>query len=91
MRWCGRASGLARPRANQTTIGVLEHNLLGIPPEPGTAAALVVAFRRAGTCLTHRPLDVTTASDAQRIARCASCGNRMHLGDAGEWVVTAAS
>jgi hypothetical protein len=76
-----------QPRANPTRIAVLEHELLGIPPEPGTAAAVTVALRRAGTCLNHDPVDVTCVDDPGPNAMCAGCGAAMVLGAQGSWVV----
>lgn len=75
------------PRPNPTAIAVMENDLLGIPPEPGTAAAVCVALRRAGTCLTHDPIDVTCVDDPGPNAMCAGCGAGMVLGENGAWVV----
>lgn len=75
----------ARPIANPTRIAVLEHDLLGIPPEPGTAAALTIAIRRTGTCFKHDPVDVTVLGDPQPSAVCARCGNCMVLNEDGAW------
>ncbi|QJT04369.1 hypothetical protein G9272_32140 [Streptomyces asoensis] len=80
----------AQPRANPTRIAVLEHDLLGIPPEPGTAAALVVAMRMTGTCLEHDPADVTGFGDARSSGVCVRCGVRMVLDEDGEWIAARA-
>jgi hypothetical protein len=69
-----------RPRANPTRIAVLEHDLLGIQPEPGTIAALAVVLRKAGTCIEHKP--VQAAPDS---AVCTGCGRTMHLKEDGTW------
>ena len=74
-----------RPRANPTRIAVLEHDLFGIPPEPGTAAALTIALRRAGTCVEHDPVDVTSFGDVRPSALCGRCGTCMVLGEDGDW------
>lgn len=85
-----QAPAPVRPRANPTRIAVLEHDLLGIPPEPGTAAALTIALRRAGTCMTHEPVDVTTFGDPRPVGQCGRCGAHMVLDDGGAWVVAEA-
>ena len=74
------------PRPNATLIAVLEHALLGIAPAAGSAGALAVGLRGAGTCLTHQPV-----ADVSRIpvqfARCAQCGRGMGMGESGDWEV----
>ncbi|MEU1800886.1 hypothetical protein [Streptomyces sp. NPDC019937] len=35
-----------RPRADHVRIAELEHELFGIEPEPGTAAAFIIGLRR---------------------------------------------
>lgn len=75
----------ARPRANPTRIAVLEHDLLGIPPQPGTAAALAIALRRTGTCLEHDAADVTGFGDARPSAVCVRCGVHLVQGEGGGW------
>lgn len=76
-------------RANPTRIAVLEHDLLGIPPQPGTAAALIIAMRRIGTCTEHAPVETTGLDDARPTALCTRCGVAMVLED-GEWRTAAA-
>jgi hypothetical protein len=76
------------PRANATRIAVLEHDLLGVSPAPGTAAAVALALRRAGTCFEHQPVDVTTWSDEPgRQMLCTGCGNYVLPTDDGRWQV----
>ncbi|MEU9400574.1 hypothetical protein [Streptomyces sp. NPDC048242] len=86
-----RPRTLPPPRANATTIAVLEHELFGIPPKPGTVAAVVIALRHAGTCATHQPVDMATMDAPQPVARCARCGATLALRDDGEWTVPAPS
>ncbi|MEU5596838.1 hypothetical protein [Streptomyces sp. NPDC020298] len=74
------------PRPDYTRIAVLEHDLFGIQPEPGTAAALVIGLRRAGTCLTHQPVDTTMLGDPVHVGICARCGTSMTLNEDGHWV-----
>jgi hypothetical protein len=69
-----------RPRANPTRIAVLEHDLLGIQPEPGSVAALAVGLRRAGTCIEHKPIQAASSS-----TMCTGCGRTMHLKEDGTW------
>lgn len=75
----------ATPRPDYTAIAVLEHDLFGIKPTPGTAAALVVAMRRTGTCLTHQPVETTTFGESISNGVCTRCGTPMVLNDAGDW------
>jgi hypothetical protein len=78
----------APPRANPARIAALEHELFGTQPEPGTWAAVTLALRRAGTCLTHRPVDISTLDERPGTrAVCAGCGRPMRLGDDGAWQV----
>ncbi|GGR71069.1 MULTISPECIES: hypothetical protein [Streptomyces] len=76
----------APPRANATRIAVIEHDLLGIPPEPGSAAALVIAMRRTGTCIEHEPVETTGFHEARRHGLCTRCGAAMVL-EEDEWRV----
>lgn len=73
------------PRANQTAIAVMEHDLLGIKPEPGTAAALAIGLRRTGTCLQHQPIDTTAINDPRHNGLCTRCGQHMIRDDHGNW------
>lgn len=72
-------------RANPTRIAVLEHDLLGIQPEPGSHAALAIALRRTGTCIRHQPVEVTSFSDPRPVGLCTGCGANMVLNDTGHW------
>jgi hypothetical protein len=74
-------------QVNHTHIAVLEHDLLGIKPEPGSMAALAIALRRTGTCLKHQPVEVTSLEDPRRNAICSGCGTTM-VENNGEWTVT---
>jgi hypothetical protein len=73
-------------RPNPITIAVLEHDLLGIQPESGTAAALSIGLRAAGQCWQHKPAATLTASPV-REAVCTQCGRRMRLDDEGRWML----
>lgn len=78
MKWFRRKPDQPPPaKANTTRIAVLEHDLLGIAPEPGTAAALAIALRRTGTCLKHQPVEVTALADRRKNAICTGCGAAM--------------
>jgi hypothetical protein len=66
------------PVANPTRIVVLEYDLLGVTPTPGTAAAAVIALRRLGTCLEHDPIDVGTLGQIPGTSViCGRCGNHL--------------
>ncbi|MEU5442733.1 hypothetical protein [Streptomyces griseofuscus] len=73
------------PRPDYVRIAVLEHDLLGIQPRPGTAAALIVKMRRAGTCLAHQPVDTSILGDPAPTGLCGRCGHAMVLGSDGNW------
>jgi hypothetical protein len=86
--WRRRRSQVVPPRSNPTRIAALEQELLGIRPEPGTWAAAALALRRAGTCLTHRPIDVSVLGEQPGSrAVCAGCGRAMRLCEGGEWQI----
>lgn len=77
------------PRPNYTAIAVLEHDQLGIQPQPGTAAALVIALRKiAANCTAHQPIDTTPFAQVGRSGMCARCGCDMVQDGGGEWVTT---
>lgn len=84
MKLWSRRPAPARPRANLTTIAVLEHDLLGIPPEPGTTVAPAIALRRLGTCFEHQPVETTELGEQPR-GICARCGTAMIQDDGGRW------
>jgi hypothetical protein len=66
------------PVANPTRIAVLEHDLLGVTPKPGTAAAAVIALRSIGTCIEHDPIDVGTLGQIPGTSViCGRCGNHL--------------
>jgi hypothetical protein len=76
-------------RPNYTAIAVLEHDLLGIPPEPGTVAAAVIGLRKAvANCTAHQPVDTTTLGELGRRGVCTRCGCDMVQDGDGEWVKT---
>lgn len=76
-----------RPRANPVQIAVLEHDLLGIRPEPGSPAALTIALRKTGSCFEHRPVDTTAMDDAHPTALCEGCGRHMVQDSEGHWQI----
>jgi hypothetical protein len=83
--WPRRKPTALAPRANPTRIAVLEHDLLGVQPEPGSPAALALALRRTSDCITHQPVDITTLSDRRPVGLCQSCGRHMVHDTNGEW------
>lgn len=77
----------APPRANPTRIAVLEYELLGIPPTPGTAAAVAIALRKAAAeCMSHDPVDTTSFATPGRTGLCRRCGCSMVQDGQGNWV-----
>ncbi|MEW1754177.1 hypothetical protein [Streptomyces angustmyceticus] len=60
----------AAPRPNYTSIAVMENDLFGIQPKPGTAAAAIVGMRRIGECLTHQPLGIEGATATASAENC---------------------
>ncbi|WP_073946508.1 hypothetical protein [Streptomyces kebangsaanensis] len=88
--WPRRRTTTAQARADPIRTAVLEHDLLGIKPEPGTAAALAIALRNTGTCIEHQPVDATTYEDRRRTGLCARCGQSMLQTDDGCWRVAEA-
>lgn len=77
----------APPRPNYTAIAVLEHDELGIQPEPGTAAALVIALRKfAANCTAHEPVETPMFAQPGRVGMCARCGCSMAQDGDGEWI-----
>lgn len=79
---------LATPRANPTRIAVLEHDLFGVKPNPGTMTAAVLALRRAGTCSEHKPVDISAVGERPGThGLCTQCGQRVTPGPDGGWAV----
>lgn len=88
------------PRADPLRIAVLEHDLLGVQPEPGTAAAFAVNLAASGrrlrevmakpvdpeTCPHEDVVETTMVSQARRVGICCRCGADMVEDDAGDWV-----
>lgn len=72
---------------NYTATAVLEHDLLGVQPQPGTAAALAVGVRSAGHCLNHRPIATVTSGAPISSGTWAGCGRGMTLNDNGIWEI----
>lgn len=85
--WRRRPAPAPQPRPNPTVIAVMEHDLFGIKPEPGTMAAAAIALRRAGDCLAHQPVDITQLGDPGPVGLCTRCGKHMVQDDDGKWRV----
>lgn len=82
-----RPTPTTAPRPNPTEIAVLEHDLLGVQPEPGSMAALAIALRRTGTCLTPQPIETTGLADPRPTGMCTGCGANMIQDDHGDWLI----
>lgn len=74
------------PRPNYTAIAVMEHDLLGVQPEPGSIAAVTIALRKIGACVTHQPVETTTLGAPAPVAICTRCGTSLALNEEGDWV-----
>lgn len=77
-----------RERPNPDYIAVLEHDLLGIVPEPGTPAARAVALAKPvdrTTCPHEDVIDVTQLGQARPTGMCQRCGADMVESDEGDW------
>lgn len=76
------------PRANPDRIAVLEHEVLGITPEPGTPAARAVAVSKPvdqDRCPHDDVIDITELGQARRTGLCERCGADMVATDKGDW------
>lgn len=87
------------PRPDYGRIAVLEYDLLGIEPEPGTAAATAVGARLASrrlreamarpvdraACPHSNVVDTTRLNDTRSRGMCTRCGAPAVQGDDGSW------
>lgn len=76
------------PRPNRARIAVLEHQLLGITPEPGTSEAMAVAQATPidqTKCPHDDVIDVTEMGNARPQGMCERCGASMVADDDGPW------
>lgn len=85
-----RQGAVERLRADPTRTAVLEHDELGIPPEPGSAAAVQVAMRSTTACTEHEPIETTSIGDPRPSGMCGRCGVGMVQDEDGQWVLAAA-
>jgi hypothetical protein len=76
-----------QPRADHTRIATLEFDLLGIEPEPGSAAAAHIASRQTRDCEHPCPVNITSFSDPAPVALCSGCGLHLVHDANGSWVV----
>ena len=77
-----------QPRANPNRIAVLEHDLLGIIPEPGTPAARAVALAKPvdqDACPHDEVIETPEMGQARNIGLCRRCGADMVETDDGYW------
>lgn len=76
------------PRSDPDRIAVLEHDLLGIQPEPGTPAARAVALAKPvyqTACPHDDVIETTELGQARPTGMCGRCGAVMVATDTGEW------
>lgn len=96
----GRGRGVPeRARADHMRIAVLEHDLLGIQPTPGTVAAAAVNLRNAARfmqaamahpvdparCPHEEVVETTQVGDARSRGLCTRCGVDAVEDDDGAW------
>jgi hypothetical protein len=78
---------IPRPRADPDRIAVLEHDLLGVQPEPGTPAARAVALAKPvdpDACPHEDVVEVTELGQARPTGLCTRCGAGMVADDNGD-------
>lgn len=85
-----RPNGMPAPdqRPNPDRIAVLEHDLLGVMPEPGTPAARAVALSKTvdqDTCPHDSVIETSEFGQARSTGMCRRCGADMVETDSGEW------
>jgi hypothetical protein len=76
------------PKPDPDRIAVLEHDLLGIQPEPGTPAARAVALSKPvdqATCPHDDVVEVAELAQARATGLCTACGASMVADDNGNW------
>lgn len=79
MRWPWKPRP-PRRRADPLRIAVLEYELLGIEPKPGTMAAFAVGMHRTGRQLAGEPIGVVDFPAGMRRSEIdAWCANYEHL------------
>lgn len=77
-----------REAADPDRIAILEHDLLGVQPEPGTRAARAVALAKPvdpARCLHEDVVEVTELGQARPTGLCTRCGAGMVADDNGDW------
>ncbi|MET8571851.1 hypothetical protein [Streptomyces sp. NPDC004783] len=77
-----------RERPDPNRIAVLEHDLLGIQPEPGTPAARAVALANPVdqvACPHENVIETTELGQARATGLCGRCGAGMVADDTGAW------
>jgi hypothetical protein len=94
-----RCGPLPAGRPDYARIAVLEWEVLGVRPAPGTAAAVVVGLAEAGerlkralsaprdqvVCGHEEVVSVRGLGDARDSGVCTGCGAQMFEGDGGDW------
>ena len=91
MKWWLRRRKRAQTEpdpASQDRIAILEHELLGVQHEPGTAAARAVAIAKPvdpGQCPHDDVINITEIQHLRQVGMCAACGADMVENDDGDW------
>ncbi|MFF7476624.1 hypothetical protein [Streptomyces sp. NPDC008092] len=76
------------PRADADRIAVLEHDLLGVIPEPGTRAARAVALSKPvdqNACPHDEVIETPEFGQPRMLGICRHCGAGMVQNDQREW------
>ena len=88
--WFRRPSAppLPPPQPDPDRIAVLEHDLLGVIPEPGTRAARAVALSKPvdqNACPHDEVIETPEFGQPRMLGLCRLCGAGMVQNDQGEW------
>lgn len=87
-RWRRTPAPTAPPRPDLIRTALLEHELLGIEPEPGTPAAHAVALAKpvdVETCPHEDAIETTELGNARPQGMCTRCGTALVADDDGGW------
>jgi hypothetical protein len=105
MRWplrrkpAGRRDRNGVLRADRTRIALLEHDVFGIPPAPGSAAEALLGVEEMGrrlkeamampvdrkTCRHEDVVETPALGEARMAGVCVRCGAQAVEGDDGQW------
>lgn len=87
-RWHQEAEQPPQPRPDPDRIAILENELLGIAPEPGTRAARAVALAKPvdqEVCPHDDVIETAELGQVRATGICGACGAAMVATDEGDW------